>query len=181
MKKRHIILIGFMGSGKSTIGKELARMGQRTFLDTDEYIEEKEGKKISEIFAQNGEDYFRTLETRLLQKLGLQNTPCEYVIATGGGLPINQANQEILKSLGVIVYLKAASDIIYERLERDKKRPLLQQGNKIERIQTLLTQREPIYQKLCDICIMTGHKEIETILNEIESQYREIKKIVEKK
>ena len=130
---KSIILIGYMGAGKSTIGKILAEKKQIPFFDTDIGIEEKQGRKISEIFRQEGEEYFRGLETDMLEELKEQKQ--KQVIATGGGLPMKVENQELLKKIGVIFYLVVKKETILERLREDKSRPLLMGEEKEKKIE----------------------------------------------
>ena len=137
---KHIILMGFMGCGKSTIGGKLSNKLNKGLIDTDSFIEQKEGMSISEIFATKGEAYFRDLEYACLKTLS-QETDAS-IIALGGGTPLREANQPLLKELGTIIYLKASPDTIYERTRHNNKRPLLQCENPRGRIEELLTQRK---------------------------------------
>lgn len=155
-KNQNIILIGYMGSGKSTVGGKAARAFDFRFLDTDVLIEEKEGCSISDIFAEKGEDYFRSLETQTIKELLF--APRGMVIATGGGLPIRKENAEILKELGIVVYLKCTVEMLLERLTGDKMRPLLAEGNLEEKIKTMLAERGPIYESVADVVIETNGK-----------------------
>jgi shikimate kinase len=120
-KRDNIILIGFMGSGKSTIGKKLSKMLNMEFIDTDKYIEHHTGKEVKELFDQYGEDYFRQQEKKLIIDLkDAQNT----IIATGGGMPCNPEILAQLKDLGSIFYLKLGIDKLYNRISKDKERPV---------------------------------------------------------
>ena len=168
---KSIILIGYMGAGKSTIGKILAEKKQIPFFDTDIGIEEKQGRKISEIFRQEGEEDFRGLETDMLEELKEQKQ--KQVIATGGGLPMKVENQELLKKIGVIFYLVVKKETILERLREDKSRPLLMGEEKEKKIEEMLRIRDPIYQRLADFCIQTDGKNIKTVVNEIEKSLEE--------
>ncbi len=157
-----IILIGYMGSGKSTIGEKTARSLGIEFLDTDVLIEQQEGMTISELFAQKGEIYFRQKETEMIQKLKKESK--KMVLATGGGLPIKEENQVLLKELGTVVYLKASVDTLVERLKGDTTRPLLKEGDLRKKIETMLEKRNPIYEKVADVVLETDTKSIyETI------------------
>lgn len=142
-KKKDTILIGFMGTGKSTIGKLLAQQQHRLFIDTDAYIEAKEGCSISDIFEQKGEDYFRSLETKVLGELN--RVTHNAVIATGGGLPLRRENAELLSGMGEVIYLQTSADTILERLKGDTTRPLLNTENPRERIEQLLLERDEKY------------------------------------
>ena len=139
---KNIILVGYMGCGKTTVGKNLARICEMAFLDTDELIEEQQGRTISEIFATDGEAVFRDMETQALKEM-LKKKKEGFVISTGGGMPVREENRELLKQLGKVFYLKAEPETIYERVKGDTKRPLLQCENPLNRIQEMLAQREP--------------------------------------
>lgn len=161
----HIILIGFMGAGKTTIGRKLARKMDLEFVDTDDMIEAQSGKKISDIFAEKGEAYFRSLETDVLLQLQARETRA--VIAVGGGLPMQPVNQPLLKELGTVIFLEAGVDTLVRRLSGDTTRPLLMGGGLRERILELMGQRMDTYRRIADACVSTedsfGH-----ILEEIE-------------
>ena len=109
--KKNIILIGYMGCGKTTVGKSLARLESAIFLDTDERIEEKQGRTISEIFAQDSEKAFRDMETAYLKEL-LRLKREGMIVSTGGGMPVREENRQLLRELGYVVYLKASAEPI---------------------------------------------------------------------
>ena len=157
----NIILIGFMGSGKSTIG---AYMEDKDYIliDTDECIEKDMGTPISEIFASKGEEYFRNLETECIRALIEKNTD-KAVVSVGGGLPMREENQVLLKELGKIVYLRATVDTLVGRLTGDTKRPLLQGGDLRQKITDLFAKREETYEKLADVIIDTDNCSLEEI------------------
>ncbi len=162
---KHIILIGFMGSGKSTIGKELAKTMGRTFLDTDDRIEEQQQMKISTIFEKYGEVYFRDLETKVLKDLLEEQEPL--VIAVGGGLPMRFENRAYLKQLGKVVYLTAEVDTLVQRLEGDTTRPILQGGDLRKKIVGLMEARGSIYEEATDCKVHTDQKSCAQIVEEI--------------
>ncbi|RDU35201.1 shikimate kinase [Neobacillus piezotolerans] len=165
---RTIFLIGFMGSGKSTVGRLLAeRLGVR-FIDTDEEIAEKEGKSINEIFAEDGEAYFRELETALLTGLPESNA----VVGTGGGVPLKEINRVVMKEKGIAVFLDAPADVILSRLIYDQSRPLLK-GDKDKEIRERLSIRMPIYLEIADIRISTSGKTPEEIIGELIACFKE--------
>ncbi|MGK5093736.1 shikimate kinase [Deltaproteobacteria bacterium TL4] len=138
----NIVLIGFMGVGKTTIGRKLARRLGYYFLDMDHQIEQEQGCSIAEIFDYAGESCFRNLETQLLQRLiSVHNT----VLSTGGGIITTEGNIQLMKKIGKLVYLKAPVEVILARLENDTKRPLLRTENAEEKIRTLLEKRSPLY------------------------------------
>ena len=161
-----MILIGYMGCGKSTVGRKLAEVSDRAFLDTDAWIEEKEEVTISEIFAKKGEPYFRDLETECLKEL-IETGQKGKVISVGGGLPVREENQKLLKELGTVIYLKARPDTVYERLKGDTTRPLLQTENPLQRIWEMMAAREEKYQAAAHKVIDVDGKNISEIIHEI--------------
>ena len=140
----NILLIGFMGAGKTTVGKKLSKRLGYFFIDTDCEIEEEQGCTISEIFKYGGEICFRDLETNMLQQLQSKQN---LVIATGGGMVMRQENRNLMQNLGTRVYLKVGLEELIRRLKKDKKRPLLQEARPIERITEMLEQRKSIYEE----------------------------------
>ena len=148
----NVILIGYMGSGKTTIGKNLARISNFSFIDTDEEIEKEQQMTISTIFANQGENAFRLMETEYLQSL-LKKHAEHMVLSTGGGMVIREENQELLKKVGTTFYLKAKAETIYERVKGDTKRPLLQCENPLAKIKEMLAQREPAYERTAQYVI----------------------------
>ncbi len=150
-----IILIGFMGAGKTTVGKELAKSGLE-FIDTDAYIEECEKMRISEIFAQKGEAYFRQAETKALKTLLAQDK--QFVISCGGGMPLRAENRALLKKLGMVVYLKIRPETVLARLKGDTTRPLLQGDDSGEKVRTLMAQREDHYISAADTILDVDQK-----------------------
>lgn len=163
--KDNYVLIGFMGSGKTTFGKALAKHCGMDFLDTDEYIEQQAGKSIAQIFEEDGEEAFRQIETETLVRLrdSLHNT----VVATGGGMPLRKENARLLKEIGRVNYLTATSREIYDRVKGDTKRPLLQTENPYERICNMMQERKPKYEAACDRVIDTNSNDIEEIIASI--------------
>ena len=161
----NIILIGFMGCGKSTVGVKLSYRLRRTIEDTDKLIEKEEGRTISEIFAVDGEEYFRNLETECLKNM--RKTVHNQIISVGGGLPMREENHKLLKELGTVIYLRASADTIYERLKYDTTRPLLQGDNPQEKIRTLLNKRAATYEQAADVIVDVDNKDFEAILDEI--------------
>lgn len=167
--KQNIVLIGFMGSGKTTVGKRLGKKLSYGFLDTDQWIEDTERRTISDIFEKEGEEFFRELETKAIE--ALSNTLVETVVSTGGGLPLREKNAVLLKDLGFVVYLKAAADTILKRLEGDTKRPLLAGGHVEDKVNTLLDSRHPKYEAAAHMVVETDGRRIEDIIEEIISGY----------
>lgn len=161
----NIVLVGYMGSGKTTIGKCISCELGYEFIDTDEYIVKKEGMSINDIFSKKGEEYFRRLETDTVRELGtvLHNA----VIATGGGLPMRDENRKLLKDLGTVYYLKTEADTIFRRISGNEDRPLLLCENPYERICSMLNEREPNYLLSADVLICTDNKSVEDVAREI--------------
>lgn len=148
-----IFLIGMMGAGKTTLGRQLARHLKREFYDLDHELEARCGVPVATIFDIEGEAGFRRRETL---ELDICSRRPEIILATGGGAILAEANQHMLKERGTVVYLRANINELYRRLERDKTRPLLQTANPQERIASLLAEREPIYEQLADVVFETG-------------------------
>ncbi len=161
----NVILIGFMGSGKTTVGLRLSYRLKRVVEDTDKLIEKKENKSISEIFSTNGEDAFRKMETDCLREL--LSFKQERIISTGGGLPIRRENHALLRKLGTVVYLQISPACVWERLKNDTQRPLLQCENPLHKIQELLSERVSFYEEAADIVIDVDGKNMEQVLAEI--------------
>lgn len=160
----NIILIGFMGVGKSAVGRLLAERLNLSYLDSDELVEETESRKISEIFAKEGEAYFRDLETEVIKTLIEYDA---FVVSTGGGIVLREENVKMLKEIGPLILLSARPEIIYERVKSVKDRPLLEQGEKLTQIKELLLKREPIYNKAADYTVDTSDAPVETVVEEI--------------
>ncbi len=161
----NVVLIGFMGCGKSTIGKLLAKTLDYNFIDTDAYIEEKAGMTISDIFLKYGEAYFRQMETDVIQELLSQHR--RTVFATGGGMPLREENARLLRMLGTCVFLKASEKEIYNRVKDDTSRPLLQCDNPYERIVSLLQERTLLYNRASHFQITTDGSSVEDIVKEV--------------
>ena len=161
--KRNIILIGFMGTGKSTVGAALAKRVGWTWVDTDQKIEAEENRPINEVFAKEGEGYFRRRETEVLQSL-LRNR-CQ-VITTGGGIVLSPVNRQLMLENGFVVSLKASVETIVSRLSGDTTRPLLQ-GDIDSRVRKLLKEREGLYD-FADLSIDTTEKTVSDVIGEIE-------------
>lgn len=161
------VLIGYMGAGKTTVGKELAKKCGRQFADTDAMIVKREKMSINDIFAKYGEGHFRDIETALLDEMA--GSMSGYVISCGGGLPLREENRAYLKRLGKVIYLKVTESDIINRLKNDNTRPLLK-GSKDEvrtKIHKMLEERDPIYEAAADMVITTSDKRISEIVAEI--------------
>lgn len=151
---KNLILIGFMGCGKTSVGKRLAKKTHRKFVDIDQYIERTEKRKITDIFAREGEDYFRALETKTVKALSEKE---DLIIACGGGTALRQENVDAFhKSGGLILFLDVPLPVLQARLENDTKRPLLQQSNRNEIIEKMHATRYPLYKKAADVRLYSG-------------------------
>jgi len=166
----NIILIGFMGVGKTEVGRKLAERIGYHFLDTDALIEETEGKKISEIFTENGEKYFRDLETEIIKTLEDYD---EFVVSTGGGIVLREENVKALKEVGPLILLSSTPEVIYTRLKDEEDRPLIKAqaedkgAGKKEKIEKILNERNPIYKNVADYEIETSKMTIMQVVEEI--------------
>ncbi len=146
-----VVLIGFMGSGKSTMGIRLSYQLRYALEDTDKLIEARAGKSISEIFAQEGEEAFRQMETELLEKLAKKKG--QRIYSVGGGTPVRAVNRPLLKKLGTVVYLRARPETVYERLKDDTARPLLQGQDPLGKIRRMMAEREEAYTETADVVL----------------------------
>lgn len=163
---RPIILIGYMGAGKTTVGKLLARQQDLAFYDTDAMIEAHEGRRISDIFADEGEECFRNMETSLIKEL-IEKKLSDAVLSVGGGLPVREENRRLLKELGIVIYLTASRETIIERVSGSEDRPLLQGENLSEKIERMLSVRGPLYEEAADILVNTDQKTSDELVKEI--------------
>lgn len=164
-KKDNIILIGFMGCGKSSVGYRLSYALRRTLIDTDKLIEKQQEMPISQIFEEKGEHAFRQMETDCIRYL--IETADKQIISTGGGLPMKEENHELLKQLGRVYYLQVRGDTVYERLKGDTTRPLLKGDNPKKKIDRLLQMRIPVYEACADEIIDVSDKSFDDIIMEI--------------
>lgn len=164
----NIVLTGFMGSGKTTIGKLLSERYGYTFIDTDQYIEEKCGCTIAELFSKKGESYFRQLETDILKELNASLTHA--VLSTGGGLPLREENAAELATLGTVIYLQITPEEVISRLSGDNTRPLLSGDDPEQKVRDLLTYRTPLYERAADLTIPVTKLTPEYIVEEIISK-----------
>lgn len=170
--KKNIVLIGMMGSGKSTIGHLIdAKLKDFQFLDIDKEIEKLAQKHISEIFSEHGESHFRELEHEMIKKYSNYHNQ---VISTGGGVVEKVENIELLKKNSIIFYLKASAKELYARVRHTKHRPLLQKSNPQKIIEDLIKKREKYY-KQADFEINTENKELLEIVEEIIQKYESYK------
>lgn len=160
-RKHNVILIGYMGSGKTSVGECLSKCLTYHFRDTDQLLERKAGDTINHIFATKGEEYFRNLETELLKELNdnLEHT----VLSTGGGLPLREQNASLLRKMGYVVFLKASKQTIIKRITGDTTRPLLRGGDIDQKVESMLAVRTPIYERTAHKIIATDDKSVDEI------------------
>jgi shikimate kinase len=150
--RTNIILIGFMGAGKTSVGRLIATRLGFQFIDTDAVIVERAGMEISEIFKRDGEAHFRDLETSALESMGFLN---RCVISTGGGIVLREGNRGLLHQLGFVALLTATEDVIFERVSRNTKRPLLHTPNPRETVAEMLAARQPQYEATAQLIVDT--------------------------
>jgi shikimate kinase len=165
---RNLALIGFMGAGKSSVGRAVAQMLHFEFVDTDELIESRTGKSITQIFAQDGETHFRELERKVVEQL---DTASNVVISTGGGLPTNQTNLDLLKQHALVVCLWTSPERIWERVRHQSHRPLLQTADPLARIRELLDLRAPFYRQ-ADVLLNTDNRSQRQVCQQVIQQFR---------
>ncbi len=185
-----IILIGLPGSGKSTVGRQLARKLSASYLDSDHLIEQRLGCSIREYFEREGEAAFRDVEEAVLADVvashalpmpGAASThdatkdatdysqisPAQLVLATGGGSVIREANRIALRAAGSVIYLRSSPEDLYKRLRHDRNRPLLQGADPMQRLRDLYVQRDPLYAQTAHFQVETGRPSVATLVNEI--------------
>ncbi len=166
----NIVLIGFRGTGKSTVGKLLAKRLEMGFIDSDKHIEGATGKSIKSIFEEDGEENFRKIETDTIAELSKADNK---VISAGGGAVLNEENVRNLKENGFLVLLEATPEIIYNRIAQDEntteQRPSLTDKKPLDEIKHLIAKREPAYKNAADSTISTSYVSCEDIVDEIVS------------
>ena len=160
----NIFLIGPMGAGKSTIGRQLASLLRLSFADSDQEIQRRTGVDIPTIFDFEGEEGFRKREKSMVDELTQLNS---HVVATGGGVVLDADNRRNLSSRGVVVYLHCSPEQQYQRTVRDKNRPLLQTGDPLAKLQGLMDEREPLYRATADLVIETENRSASAVAKEI--------------
>ncbi len=167
---KNYILIGFMGAGKTTVGKLLAKEKGMDFVDTDERIVSEQNRDIPDIFAEDGEAHFRDLETDLLRRM--QEDTEHAVVSVGGGMPVRPENRELLRSLGCVVYLSAEKQTILGRVQNDGSRPMLN-GNDLEtRVGQLMRERESLYRQAAHVTVRTDGRSLHQVLRIIDQETR---------
>jgi len=162
-----IIFIGLPGSGKSTVGRHLARRLQQPFMDSDQVIEARLGCSIREFFEREGEHRFRDIEQEVIAQLCAQ---APGVLATGGGVVLRMANRDALRAAGTVVYLQSQPEDLMRRLRHDRKRPLLQVADPTARLRDLFAQRDPLYRETAHYTVETGRPSVSSLVQSILSQ-----------
>lgn len=175
-KTKNIVLIGFMGSGKTSVGMKLSYRLRLPVEDTDKLIERREGCSISQMFAEEGEDYFRQKEASLLEEL--IGKAYSRIYSVGGGTPVRPENRELLRKLGTVVYLRIRPETVYNRLKNDTTRPLLQCEDPQERIRTLMESRRQAYESCADIIVDVDDRSIDEIVHKITEEMNKVKLLV---
>ena len=163
--KKNIVLIGFMGTGKTSIGRNVAQKLNMEFVDTDELIEKQTGLTIPEIFSANGEDYFRRLESRIVEQVSKKE---KQVIATGGGVVLKEENMKHLREKGFIIHLKSNPDTILRNIGGGDNRPLLKDNPTKEKIIEMLEKRKEYYKNHdyeIDVSVLTVEEAAEKIID----------------
>jgi shikimate kinase len=164
MKPQNIFLVGPMGAGKTTIGKQLATRLKLAFIDSDHELQARTGVDIPTIFAFEGESGFRQRERDMISELTRRNG---IVLATGGGAVLDAENRRNLSSRGVVIYLRCTPEQQYERTRHDKNRPLLQTDQPLARLQALFAMRDPLYRDVADILMPTEKRATSAVIRSI--------------
>lgn len=162
-----LVLVGLPGSGKSSVGRQLARRLVLPFTDSDYVIEQRIGCSIRSFFEREGEPAFRDLEQTVIEELMLSASG---VIATGGGTVLRAANRERLRSAAKVIYLRSTPEEVHRRLRHDTNRPLLQVADPMERLRSLYAERDPLYRETAHFVIETGRPSIPTLVSMIVMQ-----------
>lgn len=161
MSSGNLILVGMMGSGKTTMGKALARHLDKVFVDSDEEIQKRTGVTIPHIFDVEGEAGFRQREAAAICDLvGRENM----VLATGGGAVLAEQNRAMLKRNGIVVYLRASVHDLWQRTRHDRNRPLLQTEDPRAKLNELFQQRDPLYREVADVVIQSGKQSVHSLM-----------------
>jgi shikimate kinase len=161
---RNIFLVGLMGAGKTTVGRQLAQRLGKHFHDTDHEIESRTGVRVATIFEIEGEDGFRARESQTLEALARMQ---DVVLATGGGIVLRPENRALLRAHGFVIYLRAQPRDLWARTRHDKSRPLLQTGDPLKRLEELFAIRDPLYREVADLVVDTGRQSVSTLVGQL--------------
>jgi shikimate kinase len=162
-----LVLVGLPGSGKSTVGRNLARRLGLGFQDSDQVIESRIGCPIRDFFEREGEDAFRDIEQAVISELA---NGAPGVLATGGGAVLREANRQQLRQAGQVIYLRSTPDELFRRLRHDTQRPLLQVDDPLARLKSLYAERDPLYREAAHFVMETGRPSVPTLVNMIVMQ-----------
>lgn len=165
--KNNLYLVGMMGAGKTSVGKQLARRLSRRFVDTDHEIEASTGVKIPTIFELEGETGFRQRESAILQALAHE---ADMVIATGGGIVLKTENRRQIAGSGTVIYLRVTPKVLFERTRHDRNRPLLQVEDPLARLEEIYALRDPLYMEIADIVIDGGNGSVQALTKRVEQE-----------
>ena len=168
---KNIILVGLMGAGKSTIGRNLARQLGKEFYDSDRVIEQRTGVDIATIFEIEGEQGFRDREEQVISDLCRMDN---IVLATGGGSILREVNRNNMKKYGHVIYLCTTAEMLYSRIRYDKSRPLMQTKSPLDTLKKLLKDREPFYMEVADTVITTGKQKATSIVKRVEEALEKV-------
>lgn len=174
LQSGNLILVGMMGSGKTTIGRTLAKHLGKTFVDSDEEIQQRTGVTIPHIFDVEGESGFRLRETAAIRELMGRD---DMVLATGGGAILAEQNRDILRQNGIVVYLKANVHDLWQRTRHDRNRPLLQTADPRAKLAELFEQRDPLYQQAADIVVQSGKQSAQALMLHLVDEIEKFRKV----
>ncbi|MCG8014886.1 MAG: shikimate kinase AroK [Candidatus Thiodiazotropha sp. 'RUGA'] len=167
MHVQNLFLIGPMGAGKTTVGRQLAEHFRKEFIDSDLEIQRRTGVDIPTIFEFEGEQGFRQREQEVIDELTQRE---EVVLATGGGAVIREQNRKVLSSRGLVIYLHCTVEQQFERTHRDKNRPLLQTDDPMAKLKSLMAERDPLYRQTADLLISTEGRNTQAVVQDIRKQ-----------
>lgn len=173
MQLKRIFLVGPMGAGKTTIGRQLANQLKLPFKDSDHEIVARTGASIPLIFDIEGEEGFRRREAAMIDALTSEDN---IVLATGGGAVLREENRNCLKSRGTVIYLYSSVEQLFDRTSRDRNRPLLQTDNPRQKLEELMSQRDPLYREVADMVVHTEDRSVRSVIKEILVRLRELDK-----
>jgi len=174
LQSGNLILVGMMGSGKTTMGRALAKHLGKVFVDSDEEIQSRTGVTIPHIFDIEGEAGFRQRETAVIRDLAERDN---MVLATGGGAVLAEQSRELLQQNGVVIYLKASVHDLWQRTRHDRNRPLLQTADPHAKLTELFQQRDPLYRQVADIVIQSGKQSAHALMLQLADEIETFRKI----